>query len=118
MPTAAETAAYFSRKRRKASQNVKAYRFLAAAPGDADAGILLPAGGRLAVSSTSATVEGDLVVQIGGEVVTAPGGPANTIFRLSWGERGETAKVTVHPGQATLYILDEWMQATIVAQTA
>lgn len=103
--------------RRTKSQDLKAYRFLVATPGNATVGIVLPANSRLAVSSTAVTAQGDIVVQIGPETVTIPGGPAGFVFPLCYGERSETAKVTVHPGQATLYVLDEWTRPTPIAHT-
>lgn len=104
-------------ERRKLSQDLKAYRFLVATPGDATAGVQLPANGQMAVSSTSATIEGDIVVDVGGELVTIAGGPAGYVFRLAFGERSEHVRVTVHPGQATLYVLDEWKRAFEIAHT-
>ncbi len=110
-------ALYSAWKRRKVAQDVKAYRFLAATPGDATVGITLPANALIGVSSDTATNQGDIVVSFSADQITIPGGPAGKVFELIYGERGELVKVVSSTGNATLHVLDQWHRPTAIATT-
>lgn len=107
-------------KRRKYAQDLTRFASYVATPhnlGVSD--LIMPANGRLAISSTSASNFGDLQLLDTGRSLSqsAPALSANQIHRLDRYEKG--TKINLDGiGTMSLYVLDEWNRASVIGTRA
>lgn len=120
-------ATYQNRQRRRAAQDLSAYKALVASPADlgsaaAEAaldGFTLLANAEVAVSIDAATDPGDITVAVDDRSLGIAGGGAGQLFRLGWLERGKELTinrgVSGPAGTVELHVLDEWGRKRTVA---
>lgn len=123
-----QTILFQRRKRNKVARDLKAFAALIASPFDLGSAAAdnplpntfnLPGTARLGVSIDAITVQGDIVVDIGGRELNISGGVADKLFKLDVGIRAREVTVirsaTCPAGDLSLYVLDEWQRPYLIA---
>ena len=91
-------------RRNKKARDFKRFEAFIKAPAVIGGGFVMPANGRIGISSPAGGV---LSVTVNGKVITTPNLAANQVFRLPWVERNKT--ISGFTAGANLVVFDEWM---------
>lgn len=118
MPTAREAYLARARARRQHAELMTRYDGLVADPQDlAIDDVVLPANGRLAISSNLPVAAGELRLIVGGEELVAPALAGGQIWRFDWAHKAQSVNVEcdVEPATISVYVLDEWQRHRTIA---